>query len=435
MNSETSRNHAQGLRAYIVAATGTTLEWYDFAIYSAASALVFGQLFFPSSDPLVGTLLAFATYAVGYVARPLGGVFFGRLGDMIGRKKVLIWTLLFIGISTLCIGVIPSYASIGLWAPALLILLRLCQGIGIGGEWAGAVLVASEHGDPKKRGLLGSAAQIGPALGNLLANGVLAILAATLSKADFLAWGWRISFLLSAALVAFGLWIRMRLEETPVFERIKQEGKVASSPIKDVFQYEFKNLVAAILVRICPDVMFGMSTVFVLTYATRHHGIQASQALTSVVIGSALHAFMVPAAAHLSDKFNRRAVYSFGALCSIAWPFVCFPIMGSMGYTGVILAVVAGMFCNAVMYGPQAALVSEQFSLGLRYAGSSLAYTFGGVLGGGLAPLIFTYLLNRYGSWQPMAIYIVFVSIVTLLGVAIARNPREEILSLQNQTV
>ncbi|MDQ2140219.1 MFS transporter [Alcaligenaceae bacterium B3P038] len=416
---------SQGLRAYVVSATGTTLEWYDFAVYSAASALVFGQVFFHADDPLIGTLLAFATYAVGYAARPIGGIIFGRLGDIVGRKKVLVWTLMLIGISTLLIGLVPGYATLGAWAPALLIVLRLCQGVGVGGEWAGAVLIAAEHGDPKKRGLMGSAAQIGPPLGNLLANGVLALLAVTLSSEEFMAWGWRLAFLLSAVLIAFGLWIRLRIEETPVFEELKETGQVARSPLKEVWQNERRNLVAATLVRICPDVMYGMSTVFVLTYATRHHGLLPSQALTAVMIGSGLQAFMVPAAAHLSDRFNRRSVYAFGALCSIAWPFVFFPVMANMGYTGVILAVIGGLFCNSIMYGPQAALVSEQFSPRLRYAGSSLAYTFGGLLGGALAPLMFTWLLGRFGTWQPLAAYIVFVSVVTLAGVRMARDPAE----------
>lgn len=425
MQRHSSSSKAAGVRAFVGSATGTSLEWYDFALYSAASALVFGKVFFPSSDPLSGTLLAFATYGVGYAARPIGGIFFGRLGDVIGRKHVLVWTLLLIGIATLCVGLIPSYASIGIWAPAALVFLRLCQGIGVGGEWAGAVLISSEHGDPKDRGLRGSAAQIGPPVGNLLANGVLAALAATLSSEEFLAWGWRIAFLLSAALVAFGLWIRLRVEETPVFEEIKRTGQIPKAPLKEVFTKEFKPLVAATLVRICPDVMYGMATVFILTYATKQQGLKPSQALLAVVIGSALQTLMVPAAAWLSDRFRRRSVYAIGALCSMAWPFIFFPLMSTAGYTGVVLAVIAGLFCNSLMYGPQAALVSEQFSPRLRYAGSSLAYTFGGVLGGAIAPFMFALLLSKYGSWQPLAAYIVVVAIVTLLGVRMARDPAE----------
>jgi MFS family permease len=425
MNREAtaSRSRGQGLRAFIVSATGTSLEWYDFAIYSAATALVFNKIFFAAGDPAVATLLSFATYAVGYAARPLGGVLFGRLGDKIGRKNVLIWTLLLIGVATLGVGLIPTYASIGIWAPALLVFLRLCQGIGVGGEWAGAVLISSEHGDPRKRGFTGSAAQLGPPVGNLLANGVLAFLAGALSSEDFLGWGWRIAFLLSAVLVAFGIWIRLRIEETPVFEEIKRQGLTPKAPLKEVFSHELKGLVAGCLVRVCPDVMYAMSTVFVLTYATKQQGLKPSQALWAVVIGSAVQTLMIPAAAYLSDRFKRRAVYAFGGLCSIAWPFAFFPLMSSMGYTGVVLAVIAGLFCNSLMYGPQAALISEQFSPRLRYAGSSLAYTLGGLIGGATAPLMFAYLLGKYGTWQPLAGYIIVAALLTLVGVFLAKDP------------
>ncbi|NVM99863.1 MFS transporter [Arthrobacter sp. SDTb3-6] len=412
----------QGARAFIVALTGTSLEWYDFAVYSAASALVFGHVFFHSADPLAGTLAAFGTYAVGYVARPLGGFFFGRLGDLVGRKKVLVWTLILIGVATFGVGLIPPYASIGLMAPLLLVFLRLCQGVGVGGEWAGAVLISAEHGDPKRKGFFGSAAQIGPPLGNLMANGVLALLTVSMSHDSFLAWGWRLAFLLSAILVGVGLVIRVKIEETPVFEEIKAQGLVARSPLKDVFTKELRGLCAATMSRIAPDVMYALSTVFVLVYATREHGLNSGQALLAVVIGSALQTFMVPLAGYLSDRMNRRVVVGIGAALSIAWPFIFFPLMG-IGFTGVVAAVIAGLLCNSLMYGPQAALVTEQFSPRLRYAGSSLAYTLGGVFGGAIAPLLFTFLLGTYGSWVPMAIYIIIVSVITVIGVWMARNP------------
>jgi MFS family permease len=418
---KTPARPGQGKRGFIVALTGTSLEWYDFAIYSAASALVFGQVFFHSDDPLAGTLAAFATYAVGYVARPLGGVLFGRLGDRIGRKKVLVWTLLLIGIATFAVGLLPGYDTIGVAAPIALVFLRLCQGVGVGGEWAGAVLISSEHGDPGKRGLFGSAAQIGPPLGNLLANGALALLA-LLPKEDFLSWGWRVAFLFSAVLVVVGLVIRFKIEETPVFEAIKEQGLTPKSPLAEVFRSERRALLAATMSRIAPDVMYALSTVFILTYATRQFGLQPGQALLAVVIGSAFQVFMVPAAGHLSDRMNRRLVTAIGAACSIAFPFIFFPLM-SIGFIGVVLAVIFGLLCNSLMYGPQAALVSEQFSPRLRYAGSSLAYTIGGVFGGAIAPLLFTWLLGTYGTWLPLALYIVVVSVITLVGVSLAKNP------------
>lgn len=424
MSSESSTApRRQSLRGFVAALSGTTLEWYDFAIYSASSALVFGHVFFPSGDPAAGTLLAFGTYAVGYVARPLGSIFFGRLGDIVGRKKVLVWTLLLIGVATVVIGAIPSYATIGIVAPIALIALRLAQGVGVGGEWAGAVLISSEHGDPEKRGLYGSAAQIGPPLGNLMANGMLALLAASLTTDQFLSWGWRIAFLVSALLVGAGLIIRVKLEETPVFEELQETGRVSRSPITEVLRDQRKALVAATLSRIAPDVMYAMSTVFVLTYATQRFGYSKGQALLAVVIGSAIQVFMVPAAGYLSDRLNRRAITAVGALCSLIWPMIFFPLMESAGYLGVVLAVIGGLFCNSLMYGPQAALVSEQFEPRLRYAGSSLAYGLGGLLGGAIAPLTFAFLLSRFGTWYPLAGYIAVATVVTMTGVALAKDP------------
>lgn len=240
------------VKAYVASLTGTSLEWYDFAIYSAAAALVLPQLFFPSEDPLTGALLAFSTYAVGYLSRPLGGVVFGRLGDKIGRKQVLVITLLLMGISTFAIGLLPTYATAGVFAPAMLVLLRFAQGVGIGGEWGGAVLLSSEFGEPRKRGFWASAAQVGPPAGNLLANGMLAVLTAAMSEQAFLAYGWRIAFLVSAVLVGFGLWIRLKLEDTPVFRAIEAKGDRSEAPISEVFGTEFKGLGAGILSRLAP---------------------------------------------------------------------------------------------------------------------------------------------------------------------------------------
>jgi MFS family permease len=225
------------IKAYTASLTGTSLEWYDFAIYSASAALVFPQLFFPESDPLAGSLLAFSTYAVGYLARPIGGIVFGRLGDKIGRKQVLVMTLLLIGVTTFLIGVMPTFASIGVAAPIVLVMLRFAQGVGVGGEWGGAVLLSSEFGEPRRRGLWASAAQIGPPAGNILANGALALLAISLTDAQFLSWGWRVAFLASAVLVGFGLWIRLKLEDTPVFRAIQEHGDRPTAPVKEVFSH------------------------------------------------------------------------------------------------------------------------------------------------------------------------------------------------------
>ncbi|WP_245154393.1 MFS transporter [Rhodococcus sp. 1R11] len=274
-------------KAFAASLTGTALEWYDFAVYSAAAALVFPLVFFPDSDPLTGTLLAFSTYAVGYVARPVGGFVFGRLGDVIGRKQLLVITLLLIGVTTFAIGLIPGYDSIGIAAPIILVTMRFCQGVAVGGEWGGAVLLSSEYGDPRKRGFWSSAAQIGPPAGNLLANGALAVLTLTLTDQQFESWGWRVAFLFSAVLVGFGLWIRLKLEDTPVFKALQESGERSEAPISEVFKTELRPLVAGIMSRVAPDVIYALFTVFSITYGTQKLGFERSEVLTAILIGSA----------------------------------------------------------------------------------------------------------------------------------------------------
>ncbi|WP_297546513.1 MFS transporter [Amycolatopsis sp.] len=412
-------------RAFLASLSGTALEWYDFAAYSVAAATIFGQLFFPSSDQLASTLAAFSTYAVGYLARPLGGFIFGRLGDRLGRKRVLVTTLVLTGISTFLIGALPTHAAVGGFAAVLLIALRFAQGVGIGGEWGGAVLLSSEFGDPRKRGFWASAAQIGPPAGNLLANGVLAGLALTLTDAQFNSWGWRVAFLLSGALVGFGLWIRLRLEETPVFKRIAERGEQPSAPISEVFRDERRALVAAVLVRVCPDVLYALFTVFVLTYITTHVHMTRGQGLAAVMIGSAVQLVLIPAAGALSDRVNRRKLYLVGTIAAGIWPFVFFPLISGGSFAVLVIGIVIALAIHSVMYGPQAALVTEQFSPRLRYTGSSLAYTLAGVIGGALAPLLFTALLAGFGSWVAIALYLAVTAVVSLVGVLLSKDPDE----------
>lgn len=411
------------VKAFTASLTGTSLEWYDFAVYSAAAALVFPQLFFPDSDPLTGTLLAFSTYAVGYVSRPLGGFVFGRLGDVIGRKQVLVLTLLLIGVATFLIGLLPTYSTIGVAAPTILVLLRFAQGVGVGGEWGGAVLLSSEFGDPRKRGFWSSAAQIGPPAGNLLSNGVLALLSATLSDEAFLGWGWRVAFLLSAVLVAFGLWIRLRLEDTPVFRAIQERGEQPAAPIGDVFRTQGRGLLAGVLCRIGPDVTYALFTVFVITYATTAVGMSRGQVLTAILLGSACQLGLIPLAGAVSDRVNRRAVYGIAAVGAAVWPFVFFPAIGSGSTLVLIIGVIVGLALHSFMYGPQAAFITEQFSTRLRYTGSSLAYTIAGVFGGAIAPLAFTALLSAWGTWVPVALYVLVAALLTLAGLALGREP------------
>ncbi|MFD9870861.1 MFS transporter [Streptomyces niveus] len=426
MNNTTSGDGGSAVRrAFFASLTGTALEWYDFAIYSVAAALVFGDVFFPSEDPATGTLLAFSTYAVGYVSRPLGGFVFGRLGDKIGRKKVLIATLVLIGVATLLIGLLPSYATIGVAAPIALVILRFAQGVGVGGEWGGAVLLSSEFGDPRKRGFYASAAQIGPPAGNLMANGVLAALGALLSEDQFVSWGWRVAFLLSGVLVVFGLWIRTKLEETPVFKAMEAEQTRPTAPIREVFATHPRALAAAILSRVAPDVLYALFTVFVLTYATGELGMSRGAALAAVLIGSSFQVFLIPLAGALSDRVNRRLLYGLSALAAAVWPFVFFSMTGGGNWPLLTLGVVVALGIHSFMYGPQAAFIAEQFSPRLRYTGSSLAYTLAGVIGGAVAPLVFTALLDAYDSWVPLALYVAVTAAVTITGLCLARDGDE----------
>lgn len=410
-------------KAFAASLTGTALEWYDFAVYSAAAALVFPLVFFPDSDPLTGTLLAFSTYAVGYVARPVGGFVFGRLGDVIGRRQLLVITLMLIGVTTFAIGLIPGYDSIGIAAPIILVTMRFCQGVAVGGEWGGAVLLSSEYGDPRKRGFWSSAAQIGPPAGNLLANGALAVLTLTLTDQQFESWGWRVAFLFSAVLVGFGLWIRLKLEDTPVFKALQESGERSEAPISEVFKTELRPLVAGIMSRVAPDVIYALFTVFSITYGTQKLGFERSEVLTAILIGSACQLGLIPLAGAVSDRINRRLVYGVAAVGGVAWSAIFFLVIGGGSLPLLILGVVVGLAFHSFMYGPQAAFVTEQFSVRLRSTGSSLAYTIAGVFGGAMAPLIFVYLLDKTDSWVPIAGYIVVVGAVTLVGLALGRNP------------
>ncbi|MET0196046.1 MFS transporter [Rhodococcus sp. RS1C4] len=411
------------VKAFAASLTGTALEWYDFAVYSAAAALIFPIVFFPDSDPLTGTLLAFSTYAVGYVARPVGGFVFGRLGDVIGRKQLLVITLLLIGVTTFLIGLIPGYDTIGIVAPILLVTMRFAQGVAVGGEWGGAVLLSSEYGNPRQRGFWSSAAQIGPPAGNLLANGALAALTLALTEEQFESWGWRVAFLLSAVLVGFGLWIRLKLEDTPVFKALQESGDRSEAPISEVFKFQRRPLIAAILSRIAPDVIYALFTVFSITYGTQKLGFERSEVLIAILIGSAFQLGLIPLAGALSDRINRRLVYGVAAVGGVAWSAVFFLIIGGSSLPLLILGVVVGLAFHSFMYGPQAAFVTEQFTVRLRSTGSSLAYTLAGVVGGAMAPLIFVFLLDKTDTWTLIVAYVAVVGALTVLGLALGRNP------------
>lgn len=401
---------------------GTALEWYDFTVYNIMAALVFNHIFFPSFDPLVGTILAFSTYAVGYISRPLGGFVFGHLGDVAGRKAVLIITLVIMGVTTALMGLLPGYAVWGIWSPVLLVALRFVQGIALGGEWAGAVLLSMEHGDANKRGRNASFAQVGPSCGTLIGTGFITLVTVMMSADQFQAWGWRIPFLLSLVLVIFGLWLRRGVEETPTFVAMQEQEKTTHTPLKEVFVNYPKQLLIAGGSRIGSDVLYALVVVFTLTYVTTVLQLPRPLALMATMLGAIANAITVPMFGALSDRWGRRPVYITGALLAIVWSFLFFVLLDSAHPVLIVLAVIGGLLIHAMMYGPQAAFVTEQFPGHVRYAGSSLAYTLAGIVGGGFAPLIITTLFKEMGSTLWVSLYVSFALAITLFALWKARE-------------
>src|SRR3954466_9218942 len=348
MSSTAGTAQASSVRRVIVASLmGTSLEWYDFFIYGTAAALVFNKLFFPSFEPLVGTLLAFATYAVGFVARPLGGIVFGHYGDKLGRKNVLVITLLLMGLATFAIGLMPTHATIGVWAPVLLVALRFVQGLGLGGEWGGAVLMTLESGDDRRRGLNASWPQVGVPFGLLLANGVLSLVGAVTSDAAFLSWGWRVPFLISGVLVLVGLWIRLTIAESPLFREVQEHDAEVKAPIVDVLRRYPSRVLLAIGARIGVDVAFYTFILFVTTYVVTYLGLPNSYALNAVLIAAAVQVVLIPWFGVLSDRFGRRPVYLFGAVGAAVWVFVFFVLLDTGRFLLITLATVVALVFHA----------------------------------------------------------------------------------------
>ena len=418
---ETNKRTSTG-RLAAASAVGTTLEWYDFTVYNTLAALIFNRLFFPSFDPLTGTILAFSTYAVGYISRPIGGVIFGHLGDKLGRRFVLFVTVTIMGLTTGLMGTLPTYAFAGKLSPILLVTLRFVQGVALGGEWAGAVLLSVEHGDQGKRGRNASYTQLGPALGTLLATVCIASMTNLLSDDAFFAWAWRIPLLASLVLVGFGIWIRLGVDETPMFKELEEAGAKAKTPIADVLRLFLRRLLIAGGVRVGTDVHYALVAVFSLTYLTTVLNVPRTSALTAIMIGTVFDAVAIPLCGILSDRIGRRPVYAAGALLAILWAFGFFILVDRSTTVSIVIAVVVGCLIHALMFGPQAAFVAEQFPTRVRYAGSSLAYTLAGIVGGGFAPLAMASLLQLYRTTTGISIYIVGTLCVTLVALLLARE-------------
>jgi len=419
---KTSASSDASIRKVAIASfIGTTIEWYDFFLYITASALIFGRLFFPKYDALTGALASYGTSAVGFLARPIGGIVCGHFGDRIGRKSMLIFTLSLMGVATALIGLLPTYNQIGIWAPALLITLRIAQGFAVGGEWGGAVLMAVEHSPKGKRGFYGSWPQVGVPVGLLLSTGVFALIS-KLPEDILFSWGWRVAFLFSVLLVGVGLYVRLAMTEPPAFAEIKRTRSESKAPILDTLRQHPKNVVLAMGARVAENGAFYLYTGFILTFATQPQiGFSRAAVLYAIALAAAVEIVAIPTYGWLSDKLGRRPVYLFGAIFTGLFAFPFFWLVEtskvSLMTLAILVALVAG---HSAMYGPQASFFSELFGTRVRYSGASLGYQLASAVAGGLSPLIATALLQRMGVSWPIALFVVGMAAVTTVSVFLA---------------
>jgi MFS transporter, MHS family, shikimate and dehydroshikimate transport protein len=414
-----------GLSSIVFASClGTIIEWYDFLIYATAAALVFNKAFFPTFDPLAGTLAALGSYAVGFLARPLGGALFGHFGDRLGRKSMLVLTLFIMGLSTFCIGLLPTYASVGVLAPVLLVILRVVQGVGLGGEWGGASLMVLEHAPAARRGFYTSFVQIGFPIGLVLASLVFA-LAAKLPDADFAAYGWRIPFLVSIVLLALGTFVRLRVPETPVFEGMKLRGALAQNPVGEVVGRNTKAFFIAVGLKLSEVSWVYLLTVFVVVYATTKLDIPKQLMLDAVMYAALLELISLPAFGWLADRIGRRPLYILGALFTIAFAFPLFWLIESKSATLIFVAVMIAMnFGHGMMFGPESCYFPELFGPRVRYSGASFGFQLSAAIGGGFAPIVATALVGYFGGTAGVSLMMVALALITLAAALAARETK-----------
>ncbi|MEY8191864.1 MFS transporter [Peribacillus simplex] len=405
-------------RILVASLVGSSIEWFDYFLYGTVSALVFNQIFFVNEDPTIGLLLAYASFALAFFIRPFGGVIFSHIGDRIGRKKTLVLTLSLMGVATFGMGLLPTYQAVGIWAPILLITLRLVQGLGIGGEWGGALLLAVEYAPAEKRGLFGAIPQMGVTIGMLLGTVALSIMT-MLPENAFMTWGWRIPFIFSALLVFFGLWIRKGIDETPSFKKVKESGEVPKLPIVETLKNYWREVLIAVGAKVVETAPFYIFSTFVVSYATANLGFSRTATLTAVMIATIITTILIPIMGNLSDTIGRKKLFIGG---TIGMALFAFPYFWLLEQKSVLLLIVATVIGLGVIWAPITAVLgtmfSEIFDAKIRYTGITLGYQIGAALAGGTAPLVATALLNRFdNSYVPVAIYIIFASVLSLAAI------------------
>ncbi|WP_137146581.1 MFS transporter [Mycolicibacterium sp. CR10] len=425
--SDGSGSLTTGLKRVVVASmAGTVVEWYEFFLYATAATLVFNKIFFAEGmSEANGLIAALLTYAVGFVARPLGGVVFGHFGDKYGRKKLLQFAILLVGAVTFLMGCLPTYAQIGVWAPILLVLLRFLQGFAVGGEWGGAVLLVAEHSPDKQRAFWASWPQAAVPVGNMLATVVLLVLTGTLSDESFLSWGWRVAFWLSAVVVLVGYYIRTKVTDAPIFLEAQQEVervKAVSYGVFEVLKRYPRGVFTAMGLRFAENIMYYLVVTFSIVYLKTHVGADTGDILWWLLAAHAVHFLVIPQVGRLSDRFGRRPVYIVGAILASTWGFFAFPMMNTGDYLLIMAAVILGLMIHALMYAPQPAIMAEMFPTRMRYSGVSLGYQVTSIVAGSLAPAIATWLLDKFDSWVPIALYLAGAAAITLVAALFNRE-------------